>query len=144
MFDFLLTTPYAWVVPYITVAITVCGAIDGAFPQPKPGSHWLLIRKPISFIAMNFGNAKNANQPPFASWALRMLRELTANLPTPAAVAAPGPGAVPAAQGGAPVAQAPAAPVPTSPPPPLAPQALAPVGASAAPAGGPAPASTGQ
>ncbi|WP_139284937.1 hypothetical protein [Acidocella aminolytica] len=57
----------------MTVAVAVASAIDAAFPQPAPGSHWLPVRKVISFIAINFGAAKNGSQPPFATWLLRVM-----------------------------------------------------------------------
>ena len=60
----------AW--PFITAAIAAASALDAALPQPKPGSHWLLLRKAISFLAINVGNASNGKQPDFVTWIVRI------------------------------------------------------------------------
>jgi hypothetical protein len=38
----------------------LCSAIDATFPQPQPGSPWLLLRNFISVLALAIGHAKNA------------------------------------------------------------------------------------
>lgn len=94
--DWLKTTPYMWLIPWITIIITVCSALDASLPQPPPGSHALLPRKIISFIAMNFGNSKNADQPDLSTWIVRILQMIIANVPPSAIIAAqPGPSPAP-------------------------------------------------
>jgi hypothetical protein len=60
----------AW--PYITAVIAAASTLDAALPQPAPGSHWLIIRKVISFLAINVGNASNGKQPDFVTWIVRI------------------------------------------------------------------------
>ena len=62
--------PHLW--PYITLAVAVASTIDAALPQPAPGSHWLILRKLISFVAVNVGNASNGTQPSFVTWIVRI------------------------------------------------------------------------
>jgi hypothetical protein len=61
----------AW--PYVTAAVTLASALDAALPQPRPGSHWLILRKIVSALAVNVGNAANGKQPPFATWIARVV-----------------------------------------------------------------------
>jgi hypothetical protein len=91
------------VIPYASVVVAAASAADAAFPQPGAGSHWLPLRKAVSAVAFNLGNASNGKQPPFATWLLRVLAPLMARaatlqaassnpLPSPApATAAPAP-----------------------------------------------------
>ena len=60
----------AW--PYITAVIAAASTLDATLPQPTPGSHWLIIRKVISFLAINVGNASNGNQPDLVTWIVRI------------------------------------------------------------------------
>jgi hypothetical protein len=66
------------IVPYVAVIVAAASAADAAFPQPRPGSHWLPVRKLVSLIALNLGNASNPAQPPFATWLVRVLAPLMA------------------------------------------------------------------
>jgi hypothetical protein len=88
----------ASVAPYASAAVMSCAAIDATIPQPKPGSHWLPVRKVVSMVALNFGNSANASQPPLSTWLVRVLAPLiaaqAANLAKAAAV--PTTGASPA------------------------------------------------
>jgi hypothetical protein len=67
---FLAIWAAAW--PFITAIIAAASALDAALPQPAPGSHWLLLRKAVSFLAINVGNASNGKQPDFVSWIVRI------------------------------------------------------------------------
>ena len=58
--------------PYITAVIAAASTLDATLPQPTPGSHWLIIRKVISFLAINVGNASNGNQPDLVTWIVRI------------------------------------------------------------------------
>ena len=60
----------AW--PYVTGIIAAASALDAALPQPAPGSHWLIARKVVSFLAVNVGNASNGKQPDFVTWIVRI------------------------------------------------------------------------
>jgi len=60
----------AW--PFITAVIAAASTLDAALPQPTPGSHWLIIRKVISFLAINVGNASNGKQPDLVTWIVRI------------------------------------------------------------------------
>jgi hypothetical protein len=60
----------------VVCAVTVASALDAALPQPAPGSHWLVIRKSVSFIALNLGNASNSGQPAMMTWIARVLQPL--------------------------------------------------------------------
>ena len=60
----------AW--PYITAIVAAASTLDAALPQPAPGSHWLILRKVISFLAINVGNASNGKQPDFVTWIVRI------------------------------------------------------------------------
>ena len=82
----------AW--PAITAIVAAASTLDAALPQPDPGSHWLIIRKMISFIALNVGNASNGKQPEFVTWIVRIAAPLlqspaTVQAVAQAAVAAP-------------------------------------------------------
>lgn len=61
----------AW--PIVTIAVAVASTLDAVLPQPAEGSHWLVLRKAISFIAVNVGNASNGKQPSFVTWLARIL-----------------------------------------------------------------------
>ena len=62
--------------PYIATICMIASAIDAAFPQPSAGSHWLPIRKLISFVALNISAASNGAQPSFTTWLLRIVQPL--------------------------------------------------------------------
>lgn len=63
------------------IVLTSVGAIsvlNMLLPQPAPGSHWLPLRKLISYLAFNFMYAKDAGQPPLMSWVQRILIQIAA------------------------------------------------------------------
>lgn len=62
--------PHLW--PYITMAVAVASTLDAVLPQPAPGSHWLILRKLISFVAVNVAHASNGAQPSFVTWIVRI------------------------------------------------------------------------
>ncbi|MBF0562333.1 MAG: hypothetical protein HQL37_09985 [Alphaproteobacteria bacterium] len=62
----------AW--PAITAIVAGASALDAVLPQPAAGSHWLLPRKILSFIAANVGQASNGAQPPLSTWVLRIAK----------------------------------------------------------------------
>lgn len=64
----------AW--PAITITISVASALDMSLPQPEPGSHWLPVRKAISFLAVNVKNASNGAQPPLMTWLFRIVQPM--------------------------------------------------------------------
>jgi hypothetical protein len=86
---FLALWAAAW--PFITAAIAAASVVDAMLPQPQPGSHWLLLRKAVSFLAINVGNASNGKQPDFVTWIVRiaapMLQTRGVAPPAPAAAA---------------------------------------------------------
>lgn len=121
------------VIAALCMLVTMASTVDMALPQPAPGSHWLPIRKAISFMALAFGNARNATQPSLATLAWRLIPLLVKTMPAGSAIAvassiieqiavptqAPSP--APAAPQ-APATPLPADPAPVSPPtPPPAP-----------------------
>lgn len=63
--------PVIW--PYIGAVVAVASALDASLPQPAPGSHWLVVRKLLSFLAINVGSASNGAQPSFDTWLLRIV-----------------------------------------------------------------------
>lgn len=67
---FLALWAAAW--PFITAIIAAASTLDALLPQPQPGSHWLLLRKAVSFLAINVGNASNGKQPDFVTWIVRI------------------------------------------------------------------------
>ena len=75
----------AW--PAITALVAAASTLDAALPQPEPGSHWLIIRKVISFLAINVGNASNGKQPDFVTWIVRIASPLLQSPATIQAVA---------------------------------------------------------
>lgn len=75
----------AW--PAITAIVAAASTLDAALPQPDPGSHWLIIRKVISFLAINVGNASNGKQPDFVTWIVRIASPLLQSPTTVQAVA---------------------------------------------------------
>ena len=82
----------AW--PYITAIVATASTLDAALPQPAPGSHWLIVRKVISFLAINIGNASNGKQPDFVTWIVRIAEpvlQAQGIAPAPAAKAAEAP-----------------------------------------------------
>ena len=84
----------AW--PVITAIVALASTLDASLPQPAPGSHWLLVRKVISFLAVNVGNASNGSQPSFVTWIVRIATPvLQAQGQLPAAVAPPAPSPTP-------------------------------------------------
>jgi len=60
----------AW--PFIAAIVAAASTLDASLPQPLPGSHWLIVRKVISFLAINVGNASNGKQPDFVTWIVRI------------------------------------------------------------------------
>ena len=66
----------AW--PYITAAISIASTLN-ALPQPKAGSHWIPVRKIISFISLSVGGAKNVDEPPLGTWLLRLVGPVLTN-----------------------------------------------------------------
>jgi len=70
MTDYVEIWAAAW--PVITALIAVCSALDATIPQPRPGSHWLIPRKIVSFIAINVAQASNGGQPSFVTWIVRI------------------------------------------------------------------------
>ena len=92
----------AW--PTITAIVAAASALDATLPQPQPGSHWLILRKVISFLAINVGNASNGKQPDFVTWIVRIAEPVLhaqGIAPIPAAKAAepPAPPAPPSVAG---------------------------------------------
>ena len=85
------------------VIVMICSALDASIPQPAAGSHWLPLRKALSWFALNVSNAKPGGQPTLASWLLRIAQAVMAAgllkaaqdkptqpvIPTPAPVAPP-------------------------------------------------------
>lgn len=98
------------VVPILLALHALASATDAALPQPKPGSHWLPLRKLVSIAAGNVFNATNALQPAMLTWVQRVAQLLVALLP-PATL----PTAAPPAMPPMPV-MPPAAPTPVQPP----------------------------
>lgn len=45
---------------WVPIVVTAAAAAAAAFPQGQEGSWWYTVRKAIDFLAINFGNAKNA------------------------------------------------------------------------------------
>ncbi len=93
----------AW--PYIAAIVATASTLDASLPQPRPGSHWLIVRKIISFLAINVGNASNGKQPDFVTWIVRiatpvLLAQGAGVRPVADAPAAAGPAPAPAASGG--------------------------------------------
>ena len=72
--DFNLALQCAAVLPhwlYLLLAPLVAGIashLDAVIKQPAAGSIWLLVRKPLSILAGNYGWAKNADQETLAEW----------------------------------------------------------------------------
>lgn len=62
----------AWL-PIILAFHTLAAALDAAIPQPSPGSNWIPARKLMSYLALNFANAANSQQPPLVSWMARIV-----------------------------------------------------------------------
>jgi hypothetical protein len=63
----------AYAATWIAIAGFAASWLDAVIPQPAAGSHWLPVRKVLSALAGNVGNAANKNQPPLATWILRVL-----------------------------------------------------------------------
>ena len=57
----------------IALAAFVASILDALVPQPAANSAWLPLRKALSALAVNVGNASNAGQPSFAAWAVARL-----------------------------------------------------------------------
>lgn len=53
-------TPLAWLVAYAPLVVALCSLLDAAFPQPRRNSRWGPLRRVISRLACNVGNARNA------------------------------------------------------------------------------------
>ena len=82
----------AW--PVITAIVAIASALDAAMPQPAPGSHWLIVRKVISFLAVNVGHASNGQQPDFVTWIVRIaapVLQAQGAMPRPASEPSPQP-----------------------------------------------------
>lgn len=93
-----LATLWATLWPIITAVVAVASTLDASLPQPAAGSHWLLVRKVVSFLAVNVGNASNGCQPSFVTWIIRIATPvLQAQGQMPAAVAPPAPAPTPSA-----------------------------------------------
>lgn len=74
--------------PVVFQMIALSAALDAAVPQPKPGSHWLPVRKIVSLLAFNFANASPADQPSILTWVqhvLQRIAEIAPPMPAPAA-----------------------------------------------------------
>jgi len=52
-------TPLAWLAAYAPLVVAFCSLLDAAFPQPRLGSRWTPLRRVISRLAINVGNARN-------------------------------------------------------------------------------------
>lgn len=59
-----------WVIAIIGPLATAGAAahLDAVLKQPVAGSLWLLIRKPLSLLAGNYGWARNATQESLPDW----------------------------------------------------------------------------
>lgn len=77
--DLLSYLGYSHYLELAGVLVALCSAIDAALPQPAAGSHWLPVRKAISWLAFNVGHAGNDAQPSLATWILRIVRALVAS-----------------------------------------------------------------
>lgn len=64
--------------PVLTAICTVASALDATLPQPAAGSHWIPVRKVISFFGVNVKNASNGAQPSFATWLIRIVQPIIA------------------------------------------------------------------
>jgi len=53
-------TKLAWLAAYAPLVVAFCSLLDAAFPQPRRGSRWWPLRRVISRLAFNVGNARNA------------------------------------------------------------------------------------
>jgi hypothetical protein len=69
--------------PVLFLVHTIASALDAAIPQPAVGSHWTPIRKIVSFLALNVGNATNANNPALVVWMQRVVLLLASVVPEP-------------------------------------------------------------
>lgn len=58
----LTLVPTQFLAPVLAV-MALCAIIDAALPQPAAGSVWVIPRKVVSMIGVNFGNARNAIKP---------------------------------------------------------------------------------
>lgn len=58
----LTLVPTDYVAPVLAV-MAICAMVDAALPQPAAGSVWVIPRKVVSMIGINFGNARNAIKP---------------------------------------------------------------------------------
>lgn len=65
-----------WLVQYLVAAVAIASILDAVIPQPVAGSHWLPIRKLLSFAAANVGFARNSTQPDIGTWIARVLKPL--------------------------------------------------------------------
>lgn len=70
-------------IPLILLVHAACSALDAAIPQPLPGSYWLIPRKIVSLLALNFANAANGLQPGVVSCIQRVVIRLAATMPPP-------------------------------------------------------------
>ena len=57
----LSNTPLAPLVVYIPLALAVAAVLAAVLPHPEPSSPWAPARAALDALAMNFGNAKNAD-----------------------------------------------------------------------------------
>lgn len=58
-----LPAPWGAVISFLLSIVGAASVLAAALPQPKEGSVWNWIRKPLDFIAANILNAKNAAPP---------------------------------------------------------------------------------
>lgn len=70
-------------IPLLLLVHAACSALDAAIPQPLPGSYWLIPRKIVSLLALNFANAANGLQPGIVSCIQRVVIRLAAGMPPP-------------------------------------------------------------
>lgn len=71
------------VLPVILALSTLARAIDALISQPAPGSHWIPMRKIVSFLSLGVGHAKPGEQPAFVTWLQRLVQALAQVAPPP-------------------------------------------------------------
>ncbi len=94
----LTNLPALWAEAWPVIAAVTAGAsaLDAILPQPAPGSHWLIARKVLSFVAINVGHASNGAQPSFLTWIARVAGPVLAAQAAAQAAAVPAPAPTPA------------------------------------------------
>lgn len=63
--------------------VLAASAVNAAMPQPKPGSHWIPLRKLVNMAALAIAHGKVADDPAFSSWLVRLAVALASMLPPP-------------------------------------------------------------